>query len=51
MCSELSFRGPKLGPYQLVTRIRDYVLTQKQKKKKKKNNNQLTHTSTGDKDS
>ena len=31
-CSELSFRGPKLGPYQLATRIREYVLTQKAKK-------------------
>ena len=29
--SELSFRGPKMGPYQLVTRIRDYVLAQNQR--------------------
>ena len=38
-CSELSFRGPKLGPYQLATRIRDYVLTQRGKKSKSKEKN------------
>ena len=47
-CSELSFRGPKLGPHQLKTRIRDYVLTQKKKKKKKKKKKQKKKKHTTD---
>ena len=64
-CSELSFCGPKLGPHQLVTRIQDYVLTQKQRftyqlatrirdyvlTQKQKKKPQLIHISTGDEDS